>query len=70
MNKDQFITKHLDELVGLLLHSFSKSDKTSHRITDEAWASDGKIMMDQMRRGREMLGRMWESLQPPKEKPK
>lgn len=70
MNKDQFITKHLDELVGLLLASFSRSDKTSHKMSDDAWASDGKFMMDTMRRAREMLGRMWDSLQPPKEKPK
>ncbi len=70
MSRDAFIAKHLDELIGLLVGAFAQQTKTTHKINEQAWADDGKFMMAQMKRARDLLGRMWDDLNPAKEKPK
>ncbi len=66
MTRDVFINHHLNELVGLLVASFGRSDKSNHKLSDQEWAQDGKFIRDQMNRARELLGRAWDSMQPPK----
>ncbi len=68
MSKDEFVAKHLNETVGLLLGSFAESEKHRHKATDETWAADGKFMISQMTRAKALLGRMYDDLQPTKEK--
>ena len=70
MPKETFVAKYLDEMVGLLVGSFSASEQTSHKMGEAHWAADGKFMIAQMQRAKALLGRMWEEMhKPPEKKP-
>jgi hypothetical protein len=62
MTREAFIEKYLDEVVGLLLASFARSEMTRHKMATDAWADDGKFMLQQMRRARGLLGRLYDDL--------
>jgi hypothetical protein len=62
MTKDAFIAKHLDELVGLLVTSFADKENTKAG-SDPDMAARGRAMLAQMRRARELIGRMWDDTQ-------
>ena len=66
MSRDAFIAKHLDELVGLLVGAFGAATKNQHQANTNSWADDGKFMIAQMKRARELLGKMWDDLNPKK----
>ena len=68
--KEVFVAKHLDEMVGLLLGAFGQTVTTQHKMGDEHFAADGKFMIQQMKRAKDFLGRIWEAVQPPKPAPK
>lgn len=67
MTKDAFIAKYLDETIGMLLASFAASEGTRHKAAEESWAADGKFMMQQMRRAKDLLGRIWDDMHPKKD---
>lgn len=69
MTRDQFIAKHMDEMIGLLVGSFAQKGRTSHKMGEDSWAEDGKFMIAQMQRAKALLGRIWDDLQPAKGKP-
>ena len=65
--KDEFVAKHLDELIGLLMTSFHCAEATKAGA-DPDMAARGRAMMAQMRRARELLGRMYADLNPGEKK--
>ncbi len=64
MGRDVFIAKYLDETVGLLIGAFSQVHGTTHKAAEEHWAADGRFMIGQMKRAKELLGRIFDDLQP------
>jgi hypothetical protein len=53
--KDEFLAAWADELTGLLLASFAEEKK--HAFDP---ARDGRFFVQQLRRARDLLQRMWE----------
>lgn len=59
--REEMISKHIDELVGLLMASYANVDAT--RAGSEAdHASRGRHMMAQMRRAKEFLGKVYDGM--------
>lgn len=65
MKKEEYVAKHLNEAVGLLLSAFSNSDAT-RAGADPDMAARGRFMMHQMRLAREFLGRLYDDASPDK----
>ena len=61
MTKDEFVAKHVDEMVGLLVSSFAYQENTKAG-TDADMQSRGRMMLAQMRRAKEMLGKMFDDM--------
>ena len=63
MTKDEFIAKFADELTGLLLASFAQmADRQKVPGDDKSNAADGRFMIQQMRKARDLLARMHEAI--------
>lgn len=56
MTKDEFIAANQNELVGLLMASFVEAMKPGE------FSKQGAMMIQQMRKGREFLGRMYDDM--------
>ena len=66
MTKDEFIDKHIAELVGSLLNCFavereSAGVTTSRLISDEENAKVGRHFIAQQRAAKHLLGRLYDS---------
>ncbi len=63
MSKDDFVSKDLDELTGLLLKSLFEVEK--FKAPEQfAAASLGRTMMEQQRKAKALLGRVYDELKP------
>ena len=62
MSKDEFTAKYGDEMTGLLLAAFAQmsSRQKSQVPNDEGYAADGRFVINQMKRARDLLGRMFD----------
>ena len=60
MSKDEFTAKYGDELTGLLLAAFNNVDLGKHKLSEESFAKDGRFVINQMKRARDLLGRMFD----------
>jgi hypothetical protein len=64
MTREAFIDKYLDEMVGLLLSAFAAERKGAKDDDKPVWndAERGRFMIQQMRRSRNLLGRLYDDL--------
>lgn len=69
MKKDEFVAKHANELTGFLLEAFMVHIEESQRkVTSPGLsaARKGEFMIEQMKRARELLGKMYADLETPR----
>lgn len=61
--REEFIERHIDEMIGLLVGAFARTEMSvTHRVGEQSYADDGRFMMQQMRRARALLGKMYDDL--------
>lgn len=64
MTRDEFIGRFGDELTGLLLESFHVAPRQGD------FAANGRLIIEQMKRGRALLGKLYDSMQTKPEPPR
>jgi hypothetical protein len=66
MDRDKFLAQFSDEMRGLLLESFRMANPPNGDggKTERFFADQGRSMLAQMKRGQELLSRIYDSLQP------
>ncbi len=68
MTKDEYTRRYLEELTGILLVSFFAVDDNTKRSPLD-YQKQGKAMIDQQKRAKSLLERIWEDLKTPEKKP-